>query len=160
MGFLSQLFGGAPSAFPKPKTPDPLRGWTNIGLYEVHGINPKTGRSNKKSCQALSDEAARAWALSVGLVDPITVSETPRLRPSSAQIKRLKKEGYRGDVGLLTNVDASAIISYAEDEDLRRITQAEWDKACAAGYEISALSGPSLYRAIMETGDWRAHIDE
>ena len=161
MGLLLRLLGvQAQTGGSLPTKADPLRGWTNLGQYEIHGTNPKTGRSNKKTCLSLSDETAKEWALSAGLIEPIQVKELPRFRPSGSQEKRLKSCGYKGDINLLTNVDASAIISYTEDGDRRKITASEWKNACNAGYEISALSGPSLYRTIMKYGDWRCHIED
>lgn len=161
MGFLSRLFGFDSSADRSrcfiPMKPDPNRGYTNLGEYEVRGINLKTNRSNKKRCVALSDEDAIAWARTNGLSDPITVNETPRCRASKYQIEALMRNGYRKDIDLLTNVDASAIMSYIEDGDQRRINQKEWQAACDAGFVISALSGPTLYKIIMETGDWHRY---
>ena len=66
MGILSILFGGGGGNI--PKAIHPLRGWANLGLYGVHGINPKTGRSNKKTCQCLSENEAKEWALSAGQI--------------------------------------------------------------------------------------------
>lgn len=146
------------SPYPLPKVPDELRGFTNIGVYEVHGVNPKTGRKNKKEVYGLDDEAARNGALAAGLVDPIQTCEVRRLRPTVDQIKALRKAGYYMFLSdNLTHVDASALISYERDGDRRRITQEEWDAACAAGYEISALSGPTLFEIVMRTGDWRRY---
>lgn len=166
MGLLSWLFGSKPaeqekpSPYPMPNESAPFRGWTNIGWYEVRGINSKTKRSNKKRCSALSGSDARRWALNAGLIEPISVMELERLRPSSYQIHALRKIGYNSGFEKMTNVDASALISYDDDGDRRRITQQEWNAACAAGFEISALSGPTLYQHIMETGDWHRYDEE
>ena len=158
MGLLS-LFKKHRSGLPVPVEPDALRGFTNFGVYVIHGINPKTGRGNKREGRGLDADDARSRALSSGLDDPVVVEEKARLRASRDQLAALARIGYKGPLALLTNVDAAALLSFEEDGDRRRITQAEWDAACVAGFDLSALTGPTLYKRIMKTGDWH-HYDD
>lgn len=145
-------------SWPMPRSPSPLRGWTNLGTYELHGINPKTKRSNKRIYAAFTEGNAEEKAAAAGLVPPFQVKEIPSRPISESQRGFLVKMKYPGPYANLTLVDASAVISYVLDGDERLITSAEWAAACAAGYEISALSGPTLYQLIMKTGDWRSGI--
>lgn len=144
-----------------PKTASPLRGWTNLGIYEIHGVNPKTGRSNKRMHECLSEAAAKEWALADGLVEPITVVEVPRDMATEKQIEVCRKLGL--DAGLdfskLTKVDVNALIWRHDDGDSRCISDEEWCAACDAGYIVSALCGPTHFQYIMETGDWRYRED-
>ena len=149
---------GDNSAWPLPKRASPLRGWTNLGTFEVHGINPKTKRSNKRIYTAFTEKHAEEKAVSEGLVAPFQIDEILSRPMSEPQHKLLREMQYSGSYINLSLVDASAIISYVFDGDKRLITEEEWASACAAGYEISALSGPTLYRIIMRTGNWRSII--
>lgn len=162
MGILSMLFGSKAESAPTggggggiPKVIHPLRGWSNLGLYEVHGINPKTGRSNKKTCQCLSENEAREWALSAGLLEPITVKEIQSRMVSEWQADYCRKLGIRDSLQGLSMVDANALIWRHKDGDARKINGAEWAAACAAGILVSALCGPTHYKYIMRCGDWR-----
>lgn len=148
-----------PPSWLLPEQPSAMRGWTNLGKYEVHGTNPKTKRSNKRIYSALTETQAEAKAASEGLVAPFQVKEIPSRPMSEPQCQLLKKMKYSGSYTDLSLVDAGAIISYVFDGDRRLITAEEWASACEAGYEISALSGPTMYHKIMSTGDWRANIN-
>ena len=53
----------------------PLRGYTNFGRFEVHGVNPETGRKNKKIIEALNQSEAIQAAVRLGLQPPISVRE-------------------------------------------------------------------------------------
>lgn len=155
MSFLSALLGGLGSSVSLPKSPHPLRGWTNLGLFEIHGVNPKTKRSNKKMHECLSETDARSWAISQGLVEPIQVSEVEQRRVTDGQKSALRKRGIQANLAELSIVDASALLWRKADGDSRKINQREWAAACRAGYPVSALCGPTFYRFIMSTGDWR-----
>lgn len=148
-----------PSKWPLPKYPSPLRGWTNLGTYEVHGINQRTKRSNKRIYSALTEIHAKEKASSEGLIAPFQVKEIASRPMSELQLKLLKKMKYTGSYEALSLVDAGAIISYVFDGDDRLITEEEWETACDAGYEISALTGPTMYKIIMSTGDWKSRIE-
>ena len=70
-----------------PKSPHPLRGWTNLGLFEVRGQNPSTGRQNKRIIEALTaDDALSKARLVEKLLDPITVEEIQRPMATERQI--------------------------------------------------------------------------
>ena len=144
-----------------PASVSPLRGWTNLGLFEIHGVNPKTGRSNKRMKECLSESDAKAWALSDGLIEPISVHEVPREMATEKQIALCKELGLDSGLNLskLTKVDVNALIWRHDDGDSRRITDEEWCAACEAGYPVSALCGPTHFRYIMKTGDWRYRED-
>lgn len=139
----------SPEALPLPH---PLRGWTNMGLYEVHGINPKTNRSNKRTCECFSESDAKAWATSSGLVEPFTIMELPSDRATENQIAYLQKLDAWVDFESLTKVDASALIDFIKDGDRRHINQQELDMATEKGYKISSLAGPTTFRYVMQYG--------
>lgn len=159
MGLLSKIFSAAPTnqitRFVMPIQASPLRGWTNLGLYEIHGLNPNTGRSNKKMHECISESEARLWAKANGLTEPIQVKEVQNRRASDEQIKVCQKMGIKANFQELSIVDANALIWYVDDGDKRKINSAEWAAACAAGYPVSALCGPTHYKYIMKHGDWR-----
>lgn len=135
-----------------PKSPRPLRGWTNFGMFEVHGINPSSGRQNKRIIEALTVEDAISKARSVEkLLDPITAEEMQRPMATERQI------AYGNSIGVCitekeTMVDASALISRANDGDPDDdyISETEWIVACKSGAVVSALCGHTLYRSVME----------
>lgn len=139
----------APEALPAPH---PLRGWTNMGLFEIHGINPKTNRSNKRTCECFSESDAKAWAFSSGFIEPITVSEIPSDRATDNQIAYLQQLGAQVDFESLTKEDASELIDFIKDGDRRHINQQELDMASQRGYKISSLAGPTTFRYIMQYG--------
>ena len=126
----------APGAM--PVRPHPLRGWTNMGVYEVRGVSPATGRQNKKRVEAV-DEAG-AIALS-GLGAPVSAVEVQRPMASRG-VKITERE---------SQVDASALISMVQDGErpASRITPDQWAAACAAGVCVSALSCQKLYASMM-----------
>lgn len=135
-----------------PKSPHPLRGWTNFGMFEVHGVNPTTGRKNKRMIEALTaDDALSKARLVENLSDPITVEEVQRPMATDRQIS------YGNSLGLNITakesmVDASALICRCDDGDPDddRISESEWVSACKAGAVVSALSGHTLYKSIMK----------
>ena len=134
-----------------PKSPHPLRGWTNFGLYEVHGLNAQTGRSNKKKVDALDEAGAKAAALAAGLSEPITVSEVQRRMITDAQADCLRRMKV-GFSGRETLEDASALICMVNDREdpSGRITEDQWEAACAAGVLVSAFACQRLYRSCMK----------
>ena len=134
-----------------PKSPHPLRGWTNFGTYEVHGPNARTGRSNKKTVDALDDAGARAAALAAGLAEPITVSEVRRRQITEAQADCLRRMKVSFS-GCETLEDASALICMVNDREdpSGRITEDQWAAACAAGVLVSAFACQRLYRSCMK----------
>lgn len=135
----------APGAM--PVRPHPLRGWTNMGVYEVRGVSPATGRQNKKRVEAV-DEAG-AIALS-GLGAPVSAVEVQRPMATERQI------AFGASLGVKitereSQVDASALISMVQDGErpASRITPDQWAAACAAGACVSALSCQRLYASMM-----------
>jgi len=158
MSLFSKLFPPEkPKDPPQDRVPSkvhPLRGWTNLGLYEIHGINPKTKRKNKRLYEALTENQAREKALADGLAEPITIEEIESERATERQIELCKELGIHANYDCLTVVDMSALIWYHDDKDNRRITAAEWAAACKAGYLVSAFCGPTYYKYIMKHGTW------
>lgn len=137
-----------PSPVTPPARPHPLRGWTNFGVYEVRGINPKTGRQNKKRVEAVDEAGAVALA---GLLEPVSAVEVQRPMATERQIE------YGATLGLKITeresmVDASALLSMVEDGERpeARITADQWAAACSAGVCISALACQEVYKAVME----------
>ncbi len=134
-----------------PKAPHPLRGWTNFGMFEVPGLNEKTGRQNKRMVEALTSADAREMALSLGLSEPITVSEVQRPMATERQI------AYGRSLGIditpeMSMVDASAMICRVNDGDLFVIGRSNWLDACEAGVTVSALSGQTNFISSMKAG--------
>ena len=139
-----------------PKRAHPLRGWTNLGLYEIHGKNPATGRMNKRTHECLTEADARSWALSEGLAEPVAIKEIQRRMASDEQIRVCRKMGIKAKFEELSAIDASALIWFRDDHEFRKINITEWAAACQAGYAVSALCGPKYYKYIMENGgEWR-----
>lgn len=137
--------------FSLPKSPHPLRGWTNFGLFKVHGQNPSTGRQNKRIIEALTaDDALSKARLVEKLLDPITVEEIQRPMATERQI------AYGNSIGVhITEkesmVDASALLSryHDGDPDNDRLSESEWLLACKSDIVLSALSGHTLYKSVM-----------
>lgn len=135
-----------------PVSQHPLRGYTNFGIYEIRGTNPKTKRQSKKFLEALTSDDALDRAKRIeGLADPITVQEVQRPMATERQIS------YGAELGLkispnISMVDASAMISREHDGDGPDdiLTKEEWDAACQAGVVISALCGHTFYRSAMK----------
>ena len=136
----------AVSPFRLPSAPHPLRGWTNMGLYEAHGMNARTGRSNKKMVEALDEAGARAAALAAGLSEPVTVSEVQRRMITEGQIDCLRRMKVKFS-GQETMEDASALICMVNDREsvADRITPDQWAAACSAGVLVSAFACQRLY---------------
>lgn len=134
-----------------PNSPHPLRGWTNFGLFEVHGVNPSTGRQNKRIIEALTvDDALSKARLVENLLDPITAEEIQRPMATKRQIS------YGNSIGVCitekeTLIDASALLSRCHDGDPDDdcISETEWILACKSGVVLSALSGHTLYESVM-----------
>lgn len=134
-----------------PVSPHPLRGWTNMGLYEAHGLNARTGRSNKKVVEALDETGARAAALAAGLSEPITVSEVQRRRITEGQADCLRRMRVRF-TGQESMEDASALICMVNDGETAadRITPDQWAAACSSGVTVSALACQRCFRSCMK----------
>ena len=135
--------------FPFPSEPDQFRGWTNIGRYEIRGINPKTNRSNKRTYDCLTSSEAVEKAEKEGLVGPFQITEVKLDGPTEAQLRYCEDIGIKEDFAVLSRVDVSALLSAKEDGDSRRINQREWDRACRNHVVISALAGPTRYHQSM-----------
>ncbi len=155
-GFLKKK--GAVTSPPPPSgvmglSPHPLRGLTNFGMFEVHGLNPKTGRQNKRIVEALSDQDALERAKrTTDLVEPFTVQEVQRPMATERQI------AYGDSLGLkitpdLSMVDASAMICRENDGDVALISGADVEAASLAGVVMSALAGRTFYRSAMKNAD-------
>ena len=92
-------------------------GYVNYNKYQLHGINPKTGRKNKFECNAFSEEDAIALAKEKkGLVEPFEVSIIPHDPPTESQI------AYADDLEILRpddccKEDMSALISRVMQDD-------------------------------------------
>ncbi|MDO5785446.1 MAG: hypothetical protein Q4P20_10340, partial [Eubacteriales bacterium] len=117
--------------FPKfPVVSQSYRCYTNFGLYEVQGINPQTGKSNKRKVIALDKtDAYRAARVLENLLDPITVQEVPLPMATDRQIDYAINLGNIITDGL-SRADVSALIDNPKFEDL--ITEEEWKLACEA----------------------------
>lgn len=133
-----------------PKHPHPLRGWTNFGMYEVHGVNPRTGRSNKKKVEALDEVGARNAAVAAGLTEPFTILEIQRPMATESQIDYGRELGVK-ITERESSVDASALICMVKDGEAprNRITADQWAAACSAGVCVSALACQRFYRSVM-----------
>lgn len=131
--------------------PHPLRGYTNFGMFEVLGKNPKTGRSNKVTVEALDITDALRVATNIHrLTEPLTVQEIQRPMATERQIS------YGSSLGIsitsdMSMVDASAMICRFEDGDSFRdaLSKNEWVAACSKRVVLSSLSGHTVYRSVM-----------
>lgn len=147
-----------PTALPGigiPTSPHPLRGWTNLGMFEVHGVNSKTGRENKRTFEALTASDAMRKAIVEGLIEPITVTEIQRPMATDRQIS------YGASLGIsitsdMSMVDASAMICRVNDGETNFrdfISKSDWVDACRKGVVISALCGHKFYRSAMKNAE-------
>lgn len=135
--------------------PHPLRGYTNFGMFEVHGTNPETGRSNKVTVEALDSSDALRIATDVhGLSEPLTAQEVQRPMATERQIS------YGNSLGIsitpdMSMVDASAVICRSKDGDSFRdtLSKDEWVAACSERVVLSSLSGHTVYRSAMAGAD-------
>lgn len=134
--------------FPKfPVVSQPHRCYTNFGLYEVHGINPQTGKPNKRKVIALdTTDAYRAARVLEGLLDPITVQE---ISPSMATDRQIEYAINLGHIVIdeLSRVDVSALIDNTKAEDT--ITEDDWNAACEARICVSACLSKSHFKQAM-----------
>ena len=125
-----------------------------MGVYEVRGVNPKTGRQNKKRIEAIDEATAVAQA---GLGAPVSAVEVQRPMATERQI------AFGASIGVKitekeSQVDASALICMVQDGEkpVNRITPDQWAAACSAGVCVSALACQKLYKFMMrEDGNGR-----
>lgn len=134
--------------------PHPLRGYSNFGTFEIHGLNPKTGRQNKKVIEALTHEEAIAAAAGLGLQEPITANEISSRMATDRQLEYMEQLGIEQHSGL-SLLDASCLISKSHDreDDCPGLSFSQWLAACQAGVRVSALMGPTCYRSAMGEKD-------
>ena len=95
----------------------PSGGYVNFAKYQVYGMNPSTGRKNKRVYEAFTEEEATEKAKEVGLVEPFEILVIASREPTERQLS------YALDLGLSVPDDAcfydvSAMISRATDDDL------------------------------------------
>ena len=94
----------------------PSGGFVNFAIYQVVGINPKTGRKNKRVYKEFQEKHAIKRAEIEGLVAPFEVHLLKSEAPSERQIE------YAGNLGITIpdgacRLDVSALISRVTDDD-------------------------------------------
>lgn len=108
--------------------------------FVVHGINPKTGRKNKRVYEAADPADAEAQAIAMGLVPPFEISREPEREPSEGQ------ESYARNVGVpippgACLVDVSALLTRYEEDDYKAATPGFLEYIASKGWKGSALIG-------------------
>lgn len=96
-----------------------------ITRYKVIGVNPKTGRKNKKDICAGSKESAIYIAKYKGLSDPFEVLEESKEIVQQMNMPTEKQVAYARDLGIViplhaTRSNISAMISRVTDDDMEQ----------------------------------------
>ena len=124
---------------------NPLRGFMNMAVFSVSGVNPSTNRKKTVTVQAVDAEAAIAAS---GLLNPVA-TETGWERPTERQIayaKRLELSIPKG----ATQRDVSALLTRLEEHDDGPIPSDLVLKAAENGMAMSFFTGPSQYKWMTE----------
>lgn len=94
----------------------PSGGFVNFAIYQVIGINPKTGRKNKRVYKEFREEYAIKRAEIEGFVAPFEVHLLKSESPSERQLEYAKELGITIPEGVC-RLDVSALISRVTDDD-------------------------------------------
>lgn len=102
--------------------PRPASGYSNgVFRYDVRGVNPETGRKNKRTVSARGEEDAVAAAHEIGLVDPVEVlpldMSAQNIRPVSGGQKEFAAEYQVAFATDFDEKDAGAVLSRYDRED-------------------------------------------
>lgn len=102
--------------------PRPASGYSNgVFRYDVRGVNPETGRKNKRAVSARGEEDAVAAAHEIGLADPVEVLPldmvAQNIRPASEKQKAFASEYQVAFAPDFDEKDAGAVLSRYDRED-------------------------------------------
>ena len=115
--------------------------------FIVQGINPATGRKNKRTYDAADEADAINKAKAAGLEPPFDVEMLPAREPSEAQMTYAKNLGISIPEGACM-VDVSALLTRTENDDVEEAEPAVLQFLAARGWRGSSLIG---YNAMLET---------
>lgn len=118
----------------------PSGGYVNWIVFEVTGINPKTGRINKRIYEARKEQEALDLAEKEGLQKPEIKKVLPIEPPTENQIGYLESWGITVPDGAC-KYDVSAILSRLEDSD-DVVNEIRVSKGAIKEY-IRPLEGPN-----------------
>lgn len=96
--------------------PRPASGYSNgVFRYDVRGLNPETGRKNKRTVSARGEEDAVAAAHEIGLADPVEVlpldMTAQNIRPVDERQKAFASEYQVAFAPDFDEKDAGAVLS-------------------------------------------------
>lgn len=102
--------------------PRPASGYSNgVFRYDVRGVNPETGRKNKRTVSACGEEDAVAAAREIGLADPVEVlpldMAAQNMHPVSERQKAFAAEYQVTFAPDFDEKDAGAVLSRYDRED-------------------------------------------
>lgn len=102
--------------------PRPASGYSNgVFRYDVRGVNPETGRKNKRTVSACGEEDAVAAAHEIGLADPVEVlpldMAAQNIHPVSERQKAFSAEYQVTFSPDFDEKDAGAVLSRYDRED-------------------------------------------
>ena len=102
--------------------PRPASGYSNgVFRYDVRGVNPETGRKNKRTVSACGEEDAVAAAHEIGLADPVEVlpldMAAQNIHPVSERQKAFAAEYQVTFSPDFDEKDAGAVLSRYDRED-------------------------------------------
>lgn len=102
--------------------PRPAFGYSNgVFRYDVRGLNPETGRKNKRTVSARGEEDAVAAAHEIGLADPVEVlpldMTAQNIRPVDERQKAFASEYQVAFAPDFDEKDAGAVLSRYDRED-------------------------------------------
>lgn len=103
--------------------PRPASGYSNgVFRYDVRGVNPETGRKNKRTVSACGEEDAVAAAHEIGLSDPVEVlpldMSSQNIRPADEKQKEFAAEYQVAFAPDFDELDAGAVLfRYANNVD-------------------------------------------
>lgn len=100
----------------------PASGYSNgVFRYDVRGVNPETGRKNKRTVSACGEEDAVAAAHEIGLSDPVEVlpldMAAQNIRPADRKQKEFAVEYQVAFAPDFDEKDAAAVLSRYDRED-------------------------------------------
>ncbi len=140
--------------------PHPLRGFMNMGIYEVTGKNPETNRSRTRTCRAVDEAGAvRAAMTEHGLIAPFSVKEEAYPEIDEETKAELAAEGVYVPEGAKAD-DYWAASQRGRDYDDTTVTREQWEYAASRGVTLSALAGETLAREIFQNNHkrWKKRV--
>lgn len=127
----------------------PSGGYVNYAIFELHGVNPKTNRSNKKLYKCRDSEEAVNLATNDGLVAPFDISVIPNDPPTERQLAYARNLGITIPAGACMH-DVSALLSRVEDNDEEAPDENTVRKAMALGVHFSRYAGRKTLCEVVE----------